>query len=202
MVGGRRGIAGWVSWTLSFLDKQDTILVSYYPWGWSTGTCTWYILCNSHANFLLIISCKCSICLCTPISWSYSFVELPKWNTILPILTCTHKLTALPVQTQSPSPLPNQPSNTPPVLSLPSVSMGSVSGGGISNDSRKPKTRTSINPQQLEVLLETYSREQRPSKPMREELMAKTGLDMKVIQVWFQNRRSKEKRDASYREAM
>lgn len=80
--------------------------------------------------------------------------------------------------------------------------MGSVSGGGISNDSRKPKTRTSINPQQLEVLLETYSREQRPSKPMREELMAKTGLDMKVIQVWFQNRRSKEKRDASYREAM
>ena len=80
--------------------------------------------------------------------------------------------------------------------------MGSGGGGGISSDNRKPKTRTSINPQQLEVLLETYSREQRPSKPMREELMAKTGLDMKVIQVWFQNRRSKEKRDASYREAM
>ena len=79
--------------------------------------------------------------------------------------------------------------------------MGSIGSGG-SSDSKKPKTRTSINPQQLEVLLEAYSREQRPSKLMREELMAKTGLDMKVIQVWFQNRRSKEKRDASYREAM
>lgn len=70
------------------------------------------------------------------------------------------------------------------------------------SDGRRSKTRTSINPQQLEVLMQTYSLEQRPSKLAREELMAKTGLDMKVIQVWFQNRRSKEKRDASYRDAV
>lgn len=72
----------------------------------------------------------------------------------------------------------------------------------MSADGKKHKTRTSINPHQLDILLEAYAREQKPSKQMREDLMAKTGLDMKVIQVWFQNRRSKEKRDASYREAM
>ncbi len=70
------------------------------------------------------------------------------------------------------------------------------------SNGKKHKPRTSINPHQLDVLLQAYNREQKPSKQMREELMAKTGLDMKVIQVWFQNRRSKEKRDASYREAM
>ena len=65
-------------------------------------------------------------------------------------------------------------------------------------DSKKHKPRTSINPLQLELLTAAYNKEQRPSKHMREALMAKTGLDMKVIQVWFQNRRSKDKRDASY----
>ncbi|CAI8015261.1 Homeobox protein ceh-14 [Geodia barretti] len=48
--------------------------------------------------------------------------------------------------------------------------------------------------------VQAYSREQKPSKQMREDLMSKTGLDMRVIQVWFQNRRSKEKRDAMARD--
>lgn len=50
-----------------------------------------------------------------------------------------------------------------------------------SGDGRRSKTRTSINPQQLEVLMQIYNQEQRPSKQTREELMAKTGLEMKVI---------------------
>ena len=54
------------------------------------------------------------------------------------------------------------------------------SGPTPTSDGRRSKTRTSINPAQLEVLMQTYTHEQRPSKHVREELMAKTGLDMKV----------------------
>ncbi len=65
------------------------------------------------------------------------------------------------------------------------------------NDNRKGKTRTSINARQLEILQATYDKETRPSRPMREEIAAQTGLSAKVIQVWFQNRRSKDKKDTS-----
>ena len=64
-------------------------------------------------------------------------------------------------------------------------------------DNRKGKTRTSINPKQLVILQSTYEKEPRPSRVMREELAAQTGLSAKVIQVWFQNRRSKEKKDGT-----
>lgn len=94
---------------------------------------------------------------------------------------------------------------TPLSISTPSPSMAiaqqqqqqqQASGG------KRTKSRTSLTPQQLDVLIQSYNQEQHPSKVIREELVAKTGLDMKVITVWFQNRRSKERRDASYREAM
>ena len=54
-----------------------------------------------------------------------------------------------------------------------------VASANISNGKRT-KPRTSITPQQLEILKQAYLREQRPTKQTREELMAKTGLDMKV----------------------
>ena len=44
----------------------------------------------------------------------------------------------------------------------------------------------------LGILLETYSKEKYPSKDQKEEIMAKTGLNAKVIQRWFQNRRFRE----------
>ena len=62
-------------------------------------------------------------------------------------------------------------------------------------DNKKGKSRTSITPKQLEILQSTYDKDPRPSRLVRDELAAQTSLSTKVIQVWFQNRRSKEKKD-------
>ncbi|CAD6194679.1 unnamed protein product [Caenorhabditis auriculariae] len=54
--------------------------------------------------------------------------------------------------------------------------------------------RTTIKQNQLDVLNEMFSSTPKPSKHARAKLSLETGLSMRVIQVWFQNRRSKERR--------
>jgi len=58
----------------------------------------------------------------------------------------------------------------------------------------KKGARTTIKPQQLEILCKAYDACSKPNKPQREQLVAETGLSLRVIQVWFQNRRSKERK--------
>ncbi|CAB4057839.1 LHX3_4 [Lepeophtheirus salmonis] len=59
--------------------------------------------------------------------------------------------------------------------------------------------RTTIKPPQLEKLQEIFNRNPKPNRAIRENLAKNTGLAMRVIQVWFQNKRSKEKRLTSMR---
>ncbi|WKY08697.1 hypothetical protein Q1695_007878 [Nippostrongylus brasiliensis] len=54
--------------------------------------------------------------------------------------------------------------------------------------------RTTIKQNQLDVLNRIFSSTPKPSKHARARLALETGLSMRVIQVWFQNRRSKERR--------
>uniref|UniRef100_A0A7E4ULA4 Homeobox domain-containing protein n=1 Tax=Panagrellus redivivus TaxID=6233 RepID=A0A7E4ULA4_PANRE len=66
-----------------------------------------------------------------------------------------------------------------------------------SDDGRLMKRRgprTTIKQNQLDVLNQIFSSTPKPSKHARAKLALETGLSMRVIQVWFQNRRSKERR--------
>ncbi|KAI1301235.1 LIM/homeobox protein Lhx3 [Halotydeus destructor] len=58
--------------------------------------------------------------------------------------------------------------------------------------SKRP--RTTITAKQLETLKTAYNSSPKPARHVREQLSHDTGLDMRVVQVWFQNRRAKEKR--------
>merc|ERR1712130_914177 len=64
-------------------------------------------------------------------------------------------------------------------------------GDGVDGNKRP---RTTITARQMEVLKNAYKTSPKPARHVREQLAADTGLDMRVVQVWFQNRRAKEKR--------
>jgi LIM homeobox protein 1 len=61
-------------------------------------------------------------------------------------------------------------------------------------DGKRRGPRTTIKAKQLEVLKTCFDQNPKPTRLMREQLAKETGLPMRVIQVWFQNKRSKQKR--------
>jgi hypothetical protein len=61
-------------------------------------------------------------------------------------------------------------------------------------DDNSKRPRTTISAKQLDVLKQAYNNSSKPPRHIREQLAAETNLDMRVVQVWFQNRRAKEKR--------
>ncbi|XP_055341371.1 LIM/homeobox protein Lhx3-like isoform X2 [Paramacrobiotus metropolitanus] len=63
-----------------------------------------------------------------------------------------------------------------------------------SKETSNKRPRTTISAKQLETLKLAYNASSKPARHIREQLSHDTGLDMRVVQVWFQNRRAKEKR--------
>ncbi len=66
--------------------------------------------------------------------------------------------------------------------------------GEIGKDGKRRGPRTTIKAKQLEVLKTCFDQNPKPTRQVREQLAKETGLPMRVIQVWFQNKRSKQKR--------
>nr|CAH7744123.1 unnamed protein product [Callosobruchus chinensis] len=72
---------------------------------------------------------------------------------------------------------------------------GNHGGGGTAGSDGKPtRVRTVLNEKQLHTLRTCYAANPRPDALMKEQLVEMTGLSPRVIRVWFQNKRCKDKK--------
>ncbi|KAI6182743.1 Zinc finger and Homeobox domain containing protein [Aphelenchoides bicaudatus] len=76
-----------------------------------------------------------------------------------------------------------------------SLNAGTSSGGRKSKkDKPTQRIRTVLTEQQLKILKHMYTINQRPDATTKETLVQQTGLSQRVIRVWFQNKRCKDKK--------
>jgi len=63
-----------------------------------------------------------------------------------------------------------------------------------SSDGKPTRVRTVLNEKQLHTLRTCYAANPRPDALMKEQLVEMTSLSPRVIRVWFQNKRCKDKK--------
>uniref|UniRef100_A0A3B3ZUG1 Uncharacterized protein n=1 Tax=Periophthalmus magnuspinnatus TaxID=409849 RepID=A0A3B3ZUG1_9GOBI len=67
-------------------------------------------------------------------------------------------------------------------------------GPGANGPGKSTRVRTVLNEKQLHTLRTCYNANPRPDALMKEQLVEMTGLSPRVIRVWFQNKRCKDKK--------
>ncbi|KAK2495563.1 hypothetical protein MC885_009241 [Smutsia gigantea] len=112
-----------------------------------------------------------------------------------------------------------QPSTTPHLLDLPMLVFGAgtppvpgpplkrkhedgslsptgseAGGGGEGEPPRDKRLRTTILPEQLEILYRWYMQDSNPTRKMLDCISEEVGLKKRVVQVWFQNTRARERK--------
>ncbi|CAH8450217.1 unnamed protein product [Schistosoma turkestanicum] len=73
-------------------------------------------------------------------------------------------------------------------------SSGKSGGSKRSKDQKTTRVRTVLNEKQLHTLRTCYAANPRPDALMKEQLVEMTSLSPRVIRVWFQNKRCKDKK--------
>ena len=76
-----------------------------------------------------------------------------------------------------------------------SGSNGNLNASNSSGDERKVRVRTLISDEQLAVLKSFYHKNPRPKREELERISAKIGHPFKVVKVWFQNSRARDRRE-------
>uniref|UniRef100_A0A8C2FH80 Homeobox domain-containing protein n=1 Tax=Cyprinus carpio TaxID=7962 RepID=A0A8C2FH80_CYPCA len=64
----------------------------------------------------------------------------------------------------------------------------------VTNPPRDKRMRTTITPEQLEVLYQKYLLDSNPTRKMLDHISSEVGLKKRVVQVWFQNTRARERK--------
>lgn len=102
-------------------------------------------------------------------------------------------------------PLPQITTPTDNTLSSANVGDAALPSGGrhhrdsnrvhkSSSEHKPTRVRTVLNEKQLHTLRSCYNANPRPDALMKEQLVEMTGLSPRVIRVWFQNKRCKDKK--------
>uniref|UniRef100_A0ACB8EBG7 Zinc finger homeobox protein 3 n=2 Tax=Sphaerodactylus townsendi TaxID=933632 RepID=A0ACB8EBG7_9SAUR len=107
---------------------------------------------------------------------------------------------ALPQLPLSSATSPSTPTSTMSTLKRKLEEKASASPG--ENDSstggeepqRDKRLRTTITPEQLEVLYQKYLLDSNPTRKMLDHIAHEVGLKKRVVQVWFQNTRARERK--------
>ncbi|XP_076880285.1 insulin gene enhancer protein isl-2b-like [Brachyhypopomus gauderio] len=92
----------------------------------------------------------------------------------------------------SPEQLHNR--DSPLAADLMSVRQAPHRNRALKQSEKTTRVRTVLNEQQLHTLRTCYNANPRPDALMKEQLVEMTGLTARVIRVWFQNKRCKDKK--------
>ena len=147
----------------------------------------------------IYIYLQLSLCLCLPL------LTLPSLLlTYVVSLPCVHADSSDPMSVENFSATNGNTNNT--ALNSSSSIAGPNSSRMIttkrSNSEKGPRVRTVLTEQQLQTLRTVYANNSRPDALMKEHLVEITGLNPRVIRVWFQNKRCKDKKKLKQDDAM